>query len=378
VTRVLVMLGSLAASTAASAATACPPLPGADVVLSPGARIHVGEMHGTTEIPRTFGTLVCHATKKGGAVRVGLEIPASEDASIAAYLGSNGAPADRAALLASPWWANKRWQEGRRSVAWAALLETIRALRHGGADIDIATFDDESQKDRDQAMAKRAFAAIARAPKATWLLYSGNVHARKTPGTFPQPLMAGDLVKMGVPLVTLDARYGRGSAWVCFSMDGAGCGPSVVGHAGAPRPVGVTLHPSDDGAYDGVLDVGVVSFSPPAAVPPSPSQAARAAAIPRILAALDAYDAKDWPRCAGLYDALARELRVADHAYNAACCHALGGKPDSAFVALALAIDYGFHDDGSLAKDSDLVSLHGDARWKPLVARASAPRSPAK
>jgi len=216
-------------------------------------------------------------------------------------------------------------------------------------------------------------AAIARAPKATWLLYAGNLHARKTKGQMPYTLMAGHLVEKKVPLTTLNATFGAGSAWVCFSSSPSECGPVLLGR-GAAQPVAVTLTRSPDGAYDGVLDVGKISFSPPAAVPMSKQQEAKAKSLERQRFARAAYDAKQFPRCAELYDGLAKELRSADHAYSAACCHALAGKPDLAFAALSTAIEYGFVDHGDLAKDDDLVSLRKDARFAPLVARA-APKS---
>jgi len=354
------------AATAAFAAD-CPPLPGADALLRPGARIHVGELHGTVEIPRAFATLVCHAADKG-PTRVGLELPVAGGAALAAYVRSAGTPADRHALLAGESWAGAM-QDGRRSEAYVAIIATVRALRHAGADVDLVAFDDHQGGDRDRAMAEHVVAAIGRAPKATWLLYSGNVHARKSAGPSNLHPMAACLVERGVALTTLDARYGRGSAWVC-SND---CGPNVAGRAGAPRPLGITMQPSADGAYDGVVEVGAIHFSPPAGRAPTADEAARAAALPRVFAALDAYDAKEWTRSAPLFESLARELRSADHAYGAACCHALAGHVDRAFAALGTAVDYGLHDAGVLTNDNDLVALHDDARWKPLLARVHAP-----
>jgi hypothetical protein len=358
---------SLFHAASAAFATECPALPGADALLRPGARIHIGELHGTVEIPRAFATLVCHAAKTG-PTRVGLELPVAESAALAAYLRSAGTPADRHALVAGDFWSGPM-QDGRRSEAYVAVIETLRALRHGGADVDLVAFDSHPGGDRDRAMAEQVVAAIARAPEAIWLLFSGNVHARKTAGPSNAHPMAACLVERGVALTTLDARYGRGSAWVCVND----CGPNVAGRAGAPRPLGITMQPSADGAYDGVVEVGAIHFSPPAGRAPTADEAARAAALPRVLAALAAYDAGEWTRSAPLFESLARELRSADHAYNAACCHALAGHADRAFAALGTAVDYGLHDAGGLTSDSDLVALRGDPRWTALLARVRAP-----
>ena len=350
---------------ASRAPAECESVAHADDLVAASARIFVGELHGTREIPRVFAALVCRATRRG-PVRVGLELPADEAPAIAAFLASPGTPADRAALLRGAFWTDPAAQDGRRSQAMAQLLDDLRQLRQAGADLDVATFDDPEAADRDRAMADRALAAIARAPEAIWLLLAGNLHARKTSGRWPQTFMAAHLVQDGVPLTTLDARYGRGSLWACL----CDCGPAVAGR-GPGRPAGVVLGRSEDGAYDGLLDVGAIHFSPPAALPMTDAQAARAASLPRQLAALDAYDARDWARCARLYDALAQEQRAADHAYNAACCHALGGELEAAFAALGASIECGLVDFGQLAEDSDLAALRADARWQPLVARAA-------
>lgn len=363
--RTIVLAATLGIGARASAD--CAALAGADKILSPGARIHVGEMHGTVEIPRWFGELVCHATKLKTPVRVGLEVPADEDAAIAAYLKS-GAPADRAALLRGAFWTDK-YQDGRRSQAMLELIDRVRALRKGGADIDLATFD-KKPPNRDRAMAERLLAAVNKAPKATWLILSGNIHARKTQGPFKYTLMAGELAKLGAPFVTLNSGYGGGTAWVCTNDND--CGPHVWG-GGPARPVGVVLEPTKDGAYDGWLNVGNIQYSPPAAAPLTELQKAMAAATGAQAAARAAYDAKKFELCAPLYADVAKKLRSADDAYSAACCFALAGKIDPAFAQLTSAVDLGFSDGDNLAKDTDLVTLHADARWQPLVARVKKP-----
>jgi tetratricopeptide (TPR) repeat protein len=55
--------------------------------------------------------------------------------------------------------------------------------------------------------------------------------------------------------------------------------------------------------------------------------------------------------------------------YNVGCANALLGHADAAFTALDGAIDAGFDDRDVMAQDSDLASLHADARWAALLAR---------
>lgn len=52
--------------------------------------------------------------------------------------------------------------------------------------------------------------------------------------------------------------------------------------------------------------------------------------------------------------------------YNVACVHALQGRADQAFEYLDQAVAAGFNDPAQFAGDSDLNSLHADARWAHL------------
>lgn len=52
--------------------------------------------------------------------------------------------------------------------------------------------------------------------------------------------------------------------------------------------------------------------------------------------------------------------------YNVACVHALQGRADQAFEYLDQAVAAGFNDPAQFAGDSDLNSLHDDARWAHL------------
>ena len=60
-------------------------------------------------------------------------------------------------------------------------------------------------------------------------------------------------------------------------------------------------------------------------------------------------------------------VSYADLHYSAACCWALAGLGDSAFVHLQAMAALGYSDPVSLGKDQDLASLHGDARWSGLI-----------
>jgi hypothetical protein len=85
-----------------------------------------------------------------------------------------------------------------------------------------------------------------------------------------------------------------------------------------------------------------------------------------------AYDAKQWSRCAEIYEALAQERtgkKREDAIYNAACCRAQGNEPDRAFALLEGAAKDGMKTSGHMKQDTDLVPLHADARWAALLAK---------
>jgi hypothetical protein len=81
-----------------------------------------------------------------------------------------------------------------------------------------------------------------------------------------------------------------------------------------------------------------------------------------------AYDAKQYARCAELYEKLAAS--AGDHSgslYNAACCHARDGKADRAFALLDRVVKAGFVELDDVQADTDLGSLHTDRRWTALI-----------
>jgi len=365
-------------SFASRAFADCGPVGKAMDLLVPGARIIVGEIHGTNETPRVVGDLVCLAAKKS-AVRLGVEMSIDEQAAIDRYLASGGSAADRRALFEGKWMSG--FQDGTRSTAMAELIELVRRHRHAGADVGIVAFSNSKtqQGDRDVAMAENLLASFARSPKAVFVVLTGNVHAQRKGGQLKQSFMTAEMIARGARVTALDSRYGMGSSWACWAPPGATgpidrkqvrCGPAVIGE-GTGKPPGIVLQPKQDGAYDGVLDVGAASFSPPAAIPMSPDQAKAASLTARRIDARRSYEAKASSRCGELYAALAAEQRSAEDAYNAACCYALAGSPDRAFELLGRAVEFGFNDGKGLEQDGDLVSLHRDSRWKALVSRVN-------
>ena len=89
-----------------------------------------------------------------------------------------------------------------------------------------------------------------------------------------------------------------------------------------------------------------------------------------------AYQKKDYGACARLFEQAASRSTggsVVNDYYNAACCHALATNADNAFASLERAIEAGYRNLNYIKSDSDLEVLHGDSRWKKLLATIKVP-----
>jgi C-terminal processing protease CtpA/Prc len=85
-----------------------------------------------------------------------------------------------------------------------------------------------------------------------------------------------------------------------------------------------------------------------------------------------AYNSHDYARSADLFEeAVAAGGSGGVLRYNAACANALAGRADRAFEQLRQAVAAGYGEPGQFEADTDLASLHADARWAPLLAQAA-------
>jgi hypothetical protein len=275
--RFIALFALVAACGTSSPPPAMPPAPvaspcGAPVrgleLLRDDQLVLVGEMHGTEESPAFVARLLCERDERPSVL--GLEIPASEQAALDAFLASDGeAPALRA-LVASPHWQRaSQEQDGRSSLAMLALVETVRRARMAGRSIAVVAFDVEpgTGDDRDRRMAQNQMAARAAHPGAALIALTGNIHARTAKGTPWDP----DLVPMGAhlriadaPVRSLDVVHAGGSAWVC--MMGGTCGAAELpGKDRGPTPFVEAV--TDRPGFDAVYYVGALTASPPAKGP---------------------------------------------------------------------------------------------------------------
>ncbi len=235
-------------------------------------------MHGTAEIPQAFGRLVCQAAtrKPRGTVLVGVEILATAQAAVDAYLDSDGGDAAASALLAHEFW-QREYQDGRSSEAILHLLDALRRYRAAGMKIVVRAIDDPMSKsaaERDALMAAAILAAIAATSPKQTLVLVGDVHSRVMGGYPWNPsdpyLPLGALLRSTHPdVIGLHVMSGGGSAWTCQSAAAAECGVREV----RPREIAgatprIELQPGEleKTGWSGTMYLAALTASPPARI----------------------------------------------------------------------------------------------------------------
>jgi hypothetical protein len=210
----------------------------------------VGEIHGSNETPTLVSALL-KKTLVTRPVRLGLEIPVTEQASIENYLRSSGEPADRTKLLTGPFWNQMR--DGRSSEAMLQLIESVHTLKVAGADVDIFAMEPDygSQMDavkrdgfmsvKESGMAQSIRTAISQGKSARLVIaLMGNFHARDSAvGLFKGSPTGSVTERLGSlsPYVVLP--FARSEAtWNCTDK---GCGIHAATSTQAPTGTLPTL-----------------------------------------------------------------------------------------------------------------------------------------
>ncbi len=264
----------------ATAGPSCEPIAGFDQYMSHTRGVFVGDMHGTVEAPAFVADLACNLTQSGHSVVLGLEYPSAEQHFIDEFLSAR-TDDPRPALLSTPFWT--RTQDGRTSQAMLTLLTSIRAQLRAGARIRVIAFDASSTNApptvrregaaafdwRDAAMGdylRHDLSGLS--PADVSIIFTGNVHARKTKGL--HALNAPPGMENAEPLayrlrdlgyLAMNIGYQGGTLWTCSSP--SNCGVHDAGERG-PAVKAFSITPSTDPAYDAYYLVGSLTASPPA------------------------------------------------------------------------------------------------------------------
>ena len=257
------------AALALSQAPLCAPPQGSDQLWrDPQIRfVIVGELHGTREAPAAFAEMVCDASAAGPVV-VALELPVAMQASLDAWMASDGAPADRATFLQHDFWrTHADGDDGRNSEAMAAMIWRLHALKAAGRDVSVrATQPGARPRGFDQSyyeieMAHAWTRTAYDRPEARVLILVGSLHAMKTRLTPDDFLFAAGLLDPAQVRSVRLAGQG-GAAWSCPM--GEPCGTHDIAPVQDAAMRGVVLQPVSGGAWDGWLALGPVTASPPA------------------------------------------------------------------------------------------------------------------
>lgn len=265
-------LSPLLLATAASSAAPCNPIPGWDQVLAGDEPrvIVLGEVHGSNEVPALFADAVC-LTAQTRPVVVAVEQPSVDQAAVDSFIASDGGEEARLAFLGARMW-NIPMKDGRSSEAYFRLFETLRRMRAAGMIESVVVFQPWAFGQRptpgeyEKAMADTLLAGATQG--ATVVALVGNAHAMLTaiPRDPPYLPMAAHLPSAEVVTLNL-VPVGDGETWVCQGQP-VECGAKPARGAPNGKPRGVELSKNGEGAYSGVLYLGVpTTASPPQPVP---------------------------------------------------------------------------------------------------------------
>ena len=151
------------------------------------------------------------------------------------------------------------------------MVETVRAMRARGHDIDVALLDDNvGVGERDQWMGEHLVAAADGNPDGVVISLTGNVHSmvspvgEMNPGFQPMGQIATTLLGEG-RVIAIDVTFAGGTAWACAAT----CGVQAFGEPGPELPAVTVVRDLDeiDAGHDGEYNVGNITASPPAVKP---------------------------------------------------------------------------------------------------------------
>ena len=268
----LLALGVLQGAPPADRTITCGPIDGVEQVLgTPG--VFIGDLHGSVESPAFLSALACHAVKSGRPLVVAMEYDAKDQAVLDQFLLTADETKAVGILTATPHWTENR--DGRASAAMRDALLEMRRLNGAGAQVKLVAYDfwgaTSAERDkRSSDLIRRMREEIKSA--AYWIVFGGNVHARKTKGLpfSNAPRGSDDYEPIGYRirdwgLIHLDVDYRGGAGWGCTGPSPDNCtsidyGPGCT--ADCPAHPIIRLQTTNP-AYDGVYDVGRLTVSGP-------------------------------------------------------------------------------------------------------------------
>ena len=255
----------------------CSTIGGLDYLLRERTVLLLGEIHGTVESPQFVADLLCNAVASGRSAAIALQLPEFESGVITRYLDSDGSRDDRRQLLADAQELT-RYLDGRFSESMVALLESIRALRAQGGEVELRLFvppnvDSVTRQNLtavERPMAVAVWEAIEELDADLFIALTGLAHNRMIPGleTDPDYKPMGFRLSQWNPewrLLSLALSHSGGTAWMCTTQHENDClaVPITGGGWGEPNSIYIYGEVAET-SYDGFYYVGSISHSPPA------------------------------------------------------------------------------------------------------------------
>jgi hypothetical protein len=227
--------------------------------------VFIGDFHGSQETPAFLRDLSCHVMKSGRPLVVAMEYDAADQAVLDQFLRTSDEAAAVSLLTSTVHWTDNK--DGRASSAMRDALLGIWRDAHAGGKVRLLAYDlpVSTWQERDRASAQYISRERATTGDAFWIVFGGNVHARKIKGLPKEGYEDHEPLGYQIRdwnLLHLDVRYRGGASWAC--VDG-NCsvmqwGPSCTTDC-PPHPV--IWRTLSDRAYDGYYDVGKLTPSPP-------------------------------------------------------------------------------------------------------------------
>lgn len=265
----------------------CAPIAGAGEVLradAPPITI-LGEFHGTQEMPRFAGDLVCQSLKAGYKTVLALEYGDEEDARIQTFLNAADRNSARQEFLTGKGWTND-FTDGRASRAMLGLIEQMGVYQKSGYDVEIRTFKpsegeyeelvpDNPTQGYELRMSEKILEVSKHGEKTIVLV--GNMHAKRGKASWPGQAEydAAATHLLETDAITFDARYLSGTSWTCLmgeAGEGNKCGENEIRgfevkneYVKPEYSQGIAIDPNLKN-YNGTFFVGKITASPPAGV----------------------------------------------------------------------------------------------------------------
>jgi hypothetical protein len=235
--------------------------------------------HGTSQAPAFVAGLVCAFAKTGKPVILAWESSRDVQAAVNDFIESAGTPKDRELLVASA----LHGSDGRSSLAILSMLDVIRILRSKGSRVAVSLvdtaesdlllplygenkYDMYSQARRQALMATNVESRLDQYPDHQILFFTS--HASRTVGALGNGYESATLlVSRKFPVYVIGLAHSGGTAWRCQGK--------------TPREALCKIYDIEANSQypdaDRVVDLGVVSASPPASPHPTPIYTSTAA-----------------------------------------------------------------------------------------------------